>query len=109
MKLLLDECVVQDFRHLLPDHEVFTVTYLGWSGLKNGHLLEKAAATGFDALITVGRSFAFQHDPMTLPLSVIILHASTNDIDDLDPLVPALVRTLHRLPKRLLLHVYDST
>jgi hypothetical protein len=43
MKLLLDECVVQDFRHLITGHDVFTVAYVGWSGVKNGQLLIRAA------------------------------------------------------------------
>ena len=29
MKLLLDECVVQDFRHEIVGHDVRTVAYMG--------------------------------------------------------------------------------
>jgi hypothetical protein len=32
MKLLLDECIVQGFRHLLTGHELCTIGYMGWAG-----------------------------------------------------------------------------
>jgi len=49
MKVLLDENLPHDFRHFLPGHEVFTAAYQGWTGLRNGELLARAAAEGFDA------------------------------------------------------------
>jgi len=44
MKLLLDECVVQDFRHEIVGHDVRTVAYMRWDAIKNGELLALAAA-----------------------------------------------------------------
>jgi hypothetical protein len=58
VKLLLDENLPHDLRHHLVGHEVFTVTYMGWSGTKNGALLLLAADAGFDlqgSVMTVGR------------------------------------------------------
>jgi len=53
MKVLLDENLPHELRLLLmPMHEVFTVSHLGWSALENGALLSQAASNGFDALIT---------------------------------------------------------
>ena len=46
MKVLLDENLPHDLRKLLPGHDVFTVAYLGWAGVKNGELLRRAAADG---------------------------------------------------------------
>jgi hypothetical protein len=34
MKVLLDECVDVRFRHAITGHSVFTVTYMGWNGVK---------------------------------------------------------------------------
>jgi hypothetical protein len=42
VRVLLDENVPVDLAAELPGHEVFTVTRLGWSGLKNGELLTRA-------------------------------------------------------------------
>jgi hypothetical protein len=94
MKLLLDECVVQEFRRQLAGHDVFTVGYVGWSGVKNGRLLELAAADGYDALITTDKSIPFQQDASALPLAVVVLRAASNDLDDLMPLVPRLLAAL---------------
>ena len=43
MRLLLDESVPRRLRRSLSEHEVKTVSELGWSGVKNGKLLALAA------------------------------------------------------------------
>lgn len=52
MKVLLDENLDHALRKLLGTHEVFTVAYMGWSGLQNGHLLEAAEQAGIEVLLT---------------------------------------------------------
>ena len=52
MKVLLDECVNHQLRPLLVGHDAYTASYLGWDGLRNGHLLTTAAAAGFESMIT---------------------------------------------------------
>ncbi|HEX3358364.1 MAG TPA: DUF5615 family PIN-like protein [Tepidisphaeraceae bacterium] len=105
MKLLLDECVVQEFRLLIDGHDVFTVGYLGWSGVKNGQLLSRAAANGFDALITTDRNIEKQQNLSSLPIALIILIAASNDLDDLTPLIPDLLRSLNSLKPRTVIRV----
>ena len=34
MKILLDECVTKRLKSYLKDYQVFTVTEMGWNGLK---------------------------------------------------------------------------
>ncbi len=97
MKLLLDENLPHEFRTLIRGHEVFTVRYMDWSGKKNGDLLRHAAAAGFDALVTMDSGVQYQQNIATLPLSILILSAPSNDIDDLRPLVPHLLQTLETL------------
>lgn len=98
MKVLLDENLPHELRHHLAGHDVFTVAYMGWSGMKNGALLARAAGEGFDAFLTMDNGVAYQRNPATLPLRVVILTAASNDIDDLLPLVPPLLRSLGALP-----------
>jgi hypothetical protein len=62
VKVLLDENLPLDLRHLLSVHEVVTVDYLGWKGLRNGRLLQRAAAEGFEVLVTRDAGFSFQHN-----------------------------------------------
>jgi hypothetical protein len=47
VKLLLDECIDQRLRTRIPGHDVFTVGYMGWSGIKNGELLRNARFSRF--------------------------------------------------------------
>lgn len=105
MRLLLDENLPHAFRHELPSHDVATVGYLGWSGTKNGELLAKAAAAGFDAMITLDSGVAYQHNIAALPVAVIVLKAPSNDMDDLLPLIPQLLKALSSLRRRSLSHV----
>ena len=45
MKILLDECVTHKLKKSLSEYEVYTVTEMGFSGLKNGKVTSKN--TGF--------------------------------------------------------------
>jgi hypothetical protein len=105
VKLLLDECLPIDFRKLIPGHDVFTVAYMGWKGVKNGALLTRAAADDFDGLVTTDAGIGHQQNLATLPVGVVILHAATNDIDDLASMVPALLVALNGLSPRTVVHV----
>lgn len=87
MKILLDECARQRLRTLIAGHEVITVPDAGWAGLKNSELLEKAAAM-FDLFL------AFQQDPSSLPIPVIVFKSTSTKFRDLAPLVPKLLQLL---------------
>jgi len=96
MRLLLDECVPKRLRRELSGHDVRTVQEAGWAGVKNGALL-RAAEANFDALLTVDQGVAHQQNPTGLRISVVIMVAASNDIDDLRPLVSAVLQTLDSL------------
>ena len=97
MKVLLDENLPHDLRHHLTGHDPYAVTFMGWSGSKNGELLSLAAGAGFDVLVTMDDGVGYQQNLTTLPIAVIILQAPSNDITDLLPLAPALLAQLSRL------------
>lgn len=50
VKVLLDENIDHRLRKHLGVHDVYTVDYRGWAGLKNGVLLQVAEAEGFEPL-----------------------------------------------------------
>jgi hypothetical protein len=50
--VLLDENLDHALRKLLGRHEIVTVTYMGWTGLKNGELLQLAEDNGMEVLLT---------------------------------------------------------
>ena len=96
MRLLLDECVPSRLRRALPSHQVSTVVQEGWSGVKNGKLLA-LTASAFDAFITVDKNLPYQQNTASLPVTVLVLDAVSNELPYLLPLVPALEAALANL------------
>lgn len=95
MKLLLDESAAKRLVSFFPERfQVRTVQQMGWAGSKNGELLVLAAASGFDALITVDRGFEHEQNADDLPVPVVIVIAARNRLQELRPLVPGIVSVL---------------
>jgi predicted nuclease of predicted toxin-antitoxin system len=94
MRILLDACIPIDFRHdLAAAGTVETAQYAGLSRLSNGALLT-AMAGRYDVLVTVDSSLGYQQTIAGRPLSVLVLRAPTNAIEDLQPLAPAVIAAL---------------
>ena len=62
MKILLDECVPLQVRAALPDHEVATAQRMGWGGISNGDLLNKAEQAGFQVFILADKNLRYQQN-----------------------------------------------
>jgi predicted nuclease of predicted toxin-antitoxin system len=105
MKLLLDENLPHQLRHELTGYDCYTVAFMGWGGIENGELLRRAASAGFDALVTKDAGVQYELNLTNLPLAVVILHAPSNDIDDIRLLLPALFHALTALPPNAITHV----
>jgi predicted nuclease of predicted toxin-antitoxin system len=104
MRLLLDECVPRRLGRLLEPHEVQTVPRAGWSGFKNGELLARAAES-FDVFVTVDQGIKYQQNLVNHDICVVALAARSNDIRDLEPLVPKLLAALDEAQPRQVLRV----
>jgi predicted nuclease of predicted toxin-antitoxin system len=94
VRILLDEQLPRQLARQLRGHQVRTVQQQGWAGLGNGELLRRAAAGGFEILLTADQNLQFQQNLTGSPLSVIILVAQTNKLEDLAPLLPHLLREI---------------
>ena len=95
MKLLLDESAPRRLATLFPgSFEVRTVQQMGWAGSGNGELLRLAGDYGFDALVTVDQGFEHEQNLNNLPVPVVIMVAIRNRLQELQPLVPAVVEVL---------------
>lgn len=77
MKILLDESIPQKMRLLIEGHEVITASFQGWSGLKNGDLLNAAEANSFDLFITADQELKYQQNLSNRKIAIIVL--STNN------------------------------
>jgi hypothetical protein len=62
VKVLLDENLPHLLRNKLGDHDVFTVRYKGWAGLKNGELLKTAEDDGLEAFITGDQTISYEQN-----------------------------------------------
>jgi hypothetical protein len=73
----LDESVPWPLNELLPAHDCVSVQRRGWTGIKNGELLELAVAE-FDLFITSDQGIRYQQN--LAEFRIAILQLSTNDI-----------------------------
>jgi predicted nuclease of predicted toxin-antitoxin system len=96
VRVLLDENLPADFATLLPGHAVRSVAQLGWAGILNGELLERAKGQ-FDAFITMDRKLPEQQRIAGLPFGVLVLRAPSNRLLHLRPLVSQVLDALGRL------------
>jgi hypothetical protein len=105
MRMLLDECGPRALRNEFPGHNIKTVAEAGWTGLKNGDLLQRAA-TKFDVLLTVDRNLEYQQSFAGLALAVIVVHAPSNDVAVLRPLVPAVLAAMSGARPGTVTHIH---
>ncbi len=67
---------------------------MGWSGKKNGELLQLVAPQGFEVLLTVDQSIRHQQNLQAAGVAVIVLVAPSNRLADLVPLMPSVQAAL---------------
>jgi len=94
MRVLLDECLPRQLSVHLAGHDVQTVKEMGWAGKKNGVLLGLAAEAEFHVLITADRNLQYQQNLRSEGPAVVSLVAASNRLQDLLPLIPALLMAL---------------
>ncbi len=104
MKVLLDECVPRKLRQKLTEHEVFTVTERGWSGIKNGKLLELAEGE-FDVLLTVDQNLKYQQNLKSFNIGIVLLVARSNRLKTLLPLMLQVIKDLENIKAGELIRV----
>jgi len=97
MKVLLDECLPVDFRHSFPGREVHSAEWAGLKGKKNGELLQEAELAGYEVLITVDQGILHQQNLARRKLSIIAIRSRTNQLEDLLPLVGAILKAMETI------------
>jgi len=97
----LDENIPVDLAADLAGHHVETVVGLGWVGIANGKLLDRASGK-FDGFVTMDRNIEHQQNISRLRFGVLVLRAPSNRLTHLRPLLPAILDALETLaPGRL--------
>ena len=62
MRILLDESVPVQVRRALHDHSVSTTVEMGWRGISNGELLDRAEAEGVELVIVADKNLRHQQN-----------------------------------------------
>ena len=93
MRIILDECLPRRLGPELTGHLVSTVSQAGWAGISNGKLLARISGN-FDAFLTVDKNLPAQQQTSALPFGVVVLRAPFNRLEDLRPLVSAILTAL---------------
>ena len=73
MKVLLDENLDHRLRKHLGSHDVFTASFQGWNGLKNGKLLEAAEGEGFEVLVNGDQTLSYEQNLAGRRLAIVAL------------------------------------
>jgi hypothetical protein len=94
MRILLDECVDERFRHGFSGHDCQTAHFAKLAGLRNGQLLAAAEALGFDVLITVDQGIPYQQNVASHRIAVLVLCAPRNRLNDLRKLTSTALAAL---------------
>ena len=96
MKLQLDENLPKRLKFDYASHEVYTVSDMGWTGTKNGALLELMIMHKFHCLISFDKNLQHQQNFNKYTISVIVLSANNNTYLELTKLSKQVLIFLNR-------------
>jgi len=89
MKILLDECVTKRLKPYLPEYEVFTVSEMGWNGIKNGKLMGLCLENNFDILLTIDKNLMYQQNLNKYSITIVVLNSHTSKVEELTTFLPS--------------------
>lgn len=103
MRILLDECVPRRLKRSFRSYGlVLTVTDAGLSSYSNGQLLRRISGD-FDVFITIDKSIHHQQNLVAYDIALVLLRARSNDIADVEPVLPRLFARWSELKRGSLL------
>jgi len=73
MRLIFDENMPVSLAKVLSEHECSSVIRLGWRGIRNGDLLKRAEAAGFDVLVTLDSDIDLEQNMAGRRISLLVL------------------------------------
>ena len=97
MRILLDECAPRPLKRQLAEYDIKTVVEMGWSGKKNGELLQLMIQKGFTILLTTDQNLRYQQNLQQAGVAVVVLVAQSNKLADLLPLLPDARKVLNTI------------
>lgn len=103
-RVIIDECLPQRLKRLIPRAEAQTVPEAGLAGRKNGKLL--AAISGhFDVFVTIDANLEYQQNLSGLSFGIVVIHAMSNRLEDIEPMRMELVEAVELVAAGEVRHV----
>lgn len=98
MKIIVDECLPHRLAKALSrhDHEAVLVQKAGYGGLKDRALLKEIHGK-FDAFVTIDSNLTYQQNLSQNSVGIVVLGALSNTFDDIEPLIPDILKILETL------------
>ncbi|HJP94933.1 MAG TPA: DUF5615 family PIN-like protein [Pyrinomonadaceae bacterium] len=93
MRILIDECLDWRLCRALTEHHCVSVNQMGWGGLANGRLLQKAQQR-FDVFLTGDRNLTFQQNLTRFSIGVVVLEVRSTRLLDTIALMPQVAEAL---------------
>lgn len=105
MRILLDECLPRGLKKAFRSYGlVLTVTDAGLSSYTNGQLFRRISGD-FDVFVTIDKSIEHQQNLTAYDIAFVLLRVVSNDIVDIEPVLPRLFARWSELEKRKLLTI----
>ena len=77
MRILFDQGAPAPLRRHLAGHAVDTAFERGWSNLRNGALLDRAEADGYQLLVTTDQNLRHQQNLADRQVAIVVLLAAS--------------------------------
>lgn len=104
MHMLLDECLPRSLKHAILGPHVSTVQERGWSGKKNGELLQLMKGT-IDVFLTSDQNLQYQQNLQDIPFSIVVLVVPDNRLPTVSALMPQLNQLLPTLRAGMIVEI----
>jgi Domain of unknown function (DUF5615) len=92
--LLLDENIPKPLKNELTAYQVYTINDLGWNGISDTEMLQKAVNQKFDILITADKNLEYQHKISNFSIALIVLYPKLLKWDFIIPLLPNMLAAI---------------
>jgi hypothetical protein len=73
LRILIDECLPVQLRHIFVGHDARTVLHMSWRSLENGELLAAAERERFDVFVTADARIPATHDISGWHLAIVVI------------------------------------
>lgn len=106
MRIIVDECLPNKLTKALSvaGHSAVLVQKAGYSGLEDGALLREIQDE-FDVFVTIDGNLLYQQNLAANRVGIVVLKASTNAFEDLEPLIPDVLAILETIQPGEVTHV----